>query len=154
MPSRDAISGVKVVASVGAEALSADKDGDTVDGRGFEEVLHVVEIGVGGITFSTTNKIELELEASPDNSVWTDVTGVTETVINTASSVGVVVNAGTGGLWASITAATHDDMSYAISYVGKQRYSRVVINFSGTHGTATPISASAMLMRAAQQPVL
>ena len=154
MPSFDALSRVKVVASVGAEDLAADKDGDTVDGKGFHSVLHVVEIGVGGITFSGANKIELRLQDSPDDSAWTDVTDANHVNINTASSVGVVTNPGSTGIWGLIDSAAKDDMSYAIGYRGLQRYSRVVIDFTGTHGTGTPISASALLSRADSSPVI
>jgi len=153
MPSFDVLSNVKVVASHGAEALSADQNGDTVDGQGFESVLHIVEIGAGGITFTTSNKVALELEESDDDSAWTDVTSANDVNVNTNSSVGVVTAPDSSGMFAEITSAAMDDMSYAIGYRGAKRYSRVVLNFSGTHGTATPISASAILSRAAHRPV-
>ena len=44
---------------------------------------------------------------------------------------------GTNGLFQTIDANGDCNKVYAIGYVGGKRYSRVVLNFSGTHGTGT-----------------
>ena len=68
---------------------------------------------------------EIELEHSDDNATFTDVTS------NTDVTGGTV---GTNGLFQTIDANGDCNAVYAIGYVGGKRYSRVVLNFSGTHG--------------------
>ena len=41
------------------------------------------------------------------------------------------------GIWQTIDADGDCNAVYAIGYVGGKRYSRVVLNFSGTHGANT-----------------
>ena len=124
----DGKSGLKFEESLNAIVKDADTNSTGVDSQGFSSVTHVVNVGAPGITFSTTHKVEIELEHSDDNVTFTDVTS------NTDVTGGTV---GTNGLWQSINADGDCNAVYAIGYVGGKRYSRVVLNFSGTHGTGT-----------------
>ena len=124
----DGKSGLAFDESLNAIAKTADTDCTGVDSKGFSSVTHVVNVGANGITFSTTNKVEIELEESDDNSTFTDVTDNNHVVGGTV---------GTNGLWQTIDADGDCNAVYAIGYVGGKRYSRVVLNFSGTHGTGT-----------------
>ena len=124
----DGKSGLKFDESLNAIVKDADVNGTGVDSQGFSSVTHVVNVGAPGITFSTTHKVEIELEHSDDNVTFTDVTSNTDVVGGTV---------GTNGLWQTIDADGDCNAVYAIGYVGGKRYSRVVLNFSGTHGTGT-----------------
>ncbi len=124
----DGKSGLAFDESLNAIAKTTDTDCTGVDSKGFSSVTHVVNVGANGITFSTTNKVEIELEESDDNATFTDVTSNTSVVGGTV---------GTNGLWQTIDADGDCNAVYAIGYTGGKRYSRVVLNFSGTHGTGT-----------------
>jgi len=124
----DGKSSIAIDESLNAIVKDADTNCTGVDSSGFSSVTHVVNVGANGITFSTTNKVEIELEHSDDNVTFTDVTS------NTDVTGGTV---GTNGLWQTIDADADCNAVYAIGYVGGKRYSRVVLNFSGTHGTGT-----------------
>ena len=119
---RDLKSGLALDESLNAIVKDADTNCTAIDSQGFSSVMHVVNVGAPGITFSTTHKVEIELEHSDDNATFTDVTG------------GTVDSA---GIFQTIDANGDCNKVYAIGYVGGKRYSRVVLNFSGTHGTGT-----------------
>ena len=128
MSKRDLYSNVDVSASLTPAALDADTNGIGVDLKGSGSAMVIVNVGVEGVTLSTGNRIEIELEESDDNAVWTDVEGAD---IQGASSG---------------TLARYDDSAELpdvkrFGYLGTSRYIRVVANFTGTHGSATPMSA-------------
>ena len=130
---RDLSNNIVGVASIAPVVLASDTDGTGVDLQGFESATVVLSVGIEGVTLSTTNKIEFELEESTDNSTFTDVTSATSV---TETSVG------TGGLFFTDDGNADIHAVTTIGYVGGARYIRVVANFSGTHGTGTPISAT------------
>jgi hypothetical protein len=89
-------------------------------------------VGVGGITFSGTNKIEYVLTHSDAES--SGFTAVTQ-----GDVVGVTVAA--GGIVRSLVAAHTDPSVTLIGYRGGKPFLRLLADFSGTHGTGTPMSA-------------
>lgn len=106
-----------------------------VDGRGFKEVVHAVHLGNSGDTLSGSIKVECELEESNDNSTWNDVP-------NTDLTNGVTgSNAGCFGV---IDDGTEDSQFYWTEYRGSKRYTRVVLNFTGTHTSGIPCAAWAL----------
>lgn len=113
---------------------TASATGATVDRQGFESVEFVAHVGVGGITFTGTNKLELVMEHSDDGSAWSacagaDVLGETQTVAS--------------GVVHAITAEHAAAAVYNFGYVGGKRYCRLSDTRGGTHatGTATAIAA-------------
>ncbi len=132
---KDLRSNISVVQTIAPVAGAADADGATVDLQGYESCTFVINMGIEGITLSGSNKIEIELEESTDNSTWTNVTASTSVIGATPNSDGKV--------------ATFDDNAETpsvatVAYIGDKRYVRAVANFSGTHGTATPYSVTAI----------
>lgn len=127
------------VAVIGPITLSADNTPAAVDLQGFEGAKLCIAVGVGGITFDTTNKVEFKLTHSDDDSTYTAVAaGDVLLGTNADSSVG------TGGIVRSLIAA-HAAASIAeIEYIGGKRYLKVLADFSGTHGTGTPIAVSVL----------
>ena len=141
---QDLKNNIGVVQSLAPAARDADANGTGVDLQGFESATIVIDMGAEGITLSSTNKIEIELEHSDDNSTFTDVTSSADVIGATPDSNGVI--------------ATFDDVAEApavskVGYIGGKRYIRAVANFSGTHGTATPMAVSVIKGHARSNPV-
>lgn len=111
---------------------SADNTPAKVDLLGFESAEVELAIGVGGITFSGTNKIEFVLTHSDDDSTYTNVTD--------ADVLGVTGIA--TGIVKALTAAHAASEVFRFGYVGAKRYLKLLADFSGTHGTGTPLQAS------------
>ena len=138
---QDLANNIKLMQSIAPAALDADANGTGVDTQGYENVAIVVDTGVEGITLSSTNKIEFELEHSDDNSSWSD-----------AESADVNGTLGSGGLFLTLDDNAESPQISEIEYLGTKRYVRVVANFSGTHGTATPMSAFVILGKPRHAP--
>jgi len=129
---RDMHSSTKALVAIGATALAADNTPAAIDLQGYSAAEIILAIGVGGITFSGTNKVEFVLTPSDDDSTYTAVT--------TACMLGVTV--ASGGIIKALTAAHAAAAVYRYGYVGGKRYLKLLADFSGTHGTATPIAAT------------
>ena len=127
--------------SLAPAVRDADANGTGVDIQGYENVAIVVDSGIEGITLSSTNKIEFELEHSDDDSTYVD-----------ASSADVNGTLGANGLFLTLDDNAESPQISEIEYLGTKRYVRVVANFSGTHGTGTPISAFVILGKPRHAP--
>ena len=141
---KDLKNNIGVVQSLAPAERNSDANGTGVDLQGFESATVVIDMGAEGITLSSTNKIEIELEHSDDNATYTDVTSSADVIGATPDSNGVI--------------ATFDDPAEApaissVGYIGGKRYIRAVANFSGTHGTATPLGVSVIKGHARKNPV-
>lgn len=123
---------------LGTAVYSADNTPAAIDLQGVNAAEIILAIGAGGITFSGTNKIEFVLTHSDDNSTYTNVTD--------ADMLGVTGIA--NGIIKSLIAAHATPAVYRFGYKGPRRYLKLLADFSGTHGTGTPISA--LLMRGHQ----
>ena len=119
---------------IGCAVLSADNTPVAVDLQGYEAAEILLDIGIGGITFTGTNKIEFKLTHSDDDSTYSDVT--------TADMDGVTV--ASGGIIKSLVAAHAAASVYRYGYIGGKRYLKLLADFSGTHGAGTPIAASVL----------
>ena len=138
---QDLANNIKLMQSIAPAALDADANGTGVDIQGYENVAIVVDSGIEGITLSGTNKIEFELEHSDDDSTYVD-----------ASSADVNGTLGANGLFLTLDDNAESPQISEIEYLGTKRYVRVVANFSGTHGTGTPISAFVILGKPRHAP--
>ncbi|MCU0589866.1 MAG: hypothetical protein MUC33_01380 [Desulfobacterales bacterium] len=112
-----------------------DTNCTSVDGRGFKEVVHVVHLGDSGDTLSGSVKVECELEESDDNSSFTAVP---------AAKLTNAVSGANTGCFGLIDAPTEDSQFYWTEYRGSKRYTRVVLNFTGTHTSGIPVAAWAL----------
>jgi hypothetical protein len=136
----DSASNMKGVPCVEVQVYSSDQTSAALDTSlyGYKALTLSVYCGIGGITFDGTNKIEIEITHSDDNSTYVSVTdddvvlpySTTNTVALLGSVNGVVL-----AYKVAHAAATVD----LIGYRGKKRYVKVKIDFSGTHGSGTPI---------------
>ena len=119
---------IELVESLNAIVKDADTNATGIDTKGFNSSMAIVNVGAPGITFSTTHKVDILLEDSSDNSTFAAVTD------NNYVTGGTV---GSTGIWQTIDADGDCNAVYGIGYVGPERYYRVVLDFSGTHGTGT-----------------
>lgn len=132
-----------VSALIAPAALSEDNTPAAVDVFGARDATILLCIGVGGITFTSANKVEFVLTHSDDNSTYANVTA--------ADLVGV--DTVTNGIVKSLTAAHATADVTKIGYVGGKRYIKLLADFSGTHGTATPMAAYVVQADAYKKPV-
>lgn len=132
---RDLASDLAPVQVFGPAVLNADQTAVEVDLQGFHGAVVLIQVGVGGITFDATNKIEFTLRHKKlSTDTYADV-GVSDLVgKDKPASVGAT------GIVKALTAAHAAAAVYEIGYVGGRRYLEVDIEFSGTHGTGTPIA--------------
>jgi hypothetical protein len=127
----DLYSGLTAAIAIGAATLAADNTPAAIDLQGYNSAVIVIEVGIGGITFSSSNKVEFVLTHSDDDSTYTTVTD--------ADMLGVTGI--TGGIIKSLVAAHAAATVSRFGYKGGKRYLKLLADFSGTHGTGTPISA-------------
>ena len=123
MATRDLHNNIKVVQTVSPVAAQGNPPTDLhaeVDAIGYEAIEHIVTLGVAGTVLSSSVKVELKIEDSPDNSVWAPVTDNNQVLGQTV---------GAGGLFATVDDLTEDDTHIRIGYLGRQRFSRVVLDF-------------------------
>lgn len=132
---KDFHSAMTAKVAIGAATLAADNTPAAIDLVGCDAAEIVLAIGAGGITFSGTNKVEFKLTHSDDDSDYTAVT--------VADMLGLA-SVGTGGIIKSLVAAHAAAAVYRFGYVGGKRYLKLLADFSGTHGTGTPIAATVL----------
>ncbi len=129
---KDLHSKLMCVTAIGAAVLTADNTPAALDLQGYESAEILLAIGAGGITFSGTNKIEFKLSHSDDDQTYTDVTAADMLGVETV----------TDGIIKALTAEHAGAATYRFGYKGGKRYLKLLADFSGTHGTGTPISAT------------
>ena len=150
MPKFDIHSGHDVVTTFVTATVTADQDCTGVDSQGFEGIEHIVHVGNSGDTLSASDKIELELEDSDDDVSYADVTDAE--FVNTGSDANVS-DPDANVKFATIDAPAEDSRAFRIGYRGPKRYSRVVLNLTGTHTNGTPIGVLGLKGRPALSPV-
>jgi hypothetical protein len=129
---KDLHSGLTVTATIDAATLSDDNIPASIDLRGFNGAEIVLAIGIGGITFTETDKIEFVLTHSDTDSSFEPVT--VDDLLGVAS-------VGEGGIVKALVAAHATAAVYRFGYVGAKRYLRLLAAFEGSHASGTPIAA-------------
>lgn len=128
----DHASKAKFAVALGPAALDADNTPAALDRQGYESLTLAIAVGVGGITFTSTNKVEFKWTHSDD--------GTTYTAVVAADIVGEPT-VGDGGIVKSLTAAHAAAAVYKYGYKGSKRYHKLLADFGGTHAAATPLAA-------------
>jgi hypothetical protein len=90
-------------------------------------------VGIGGITFSGTNKIDIKV---------TECDELAGTYTAVPDSAIPEVTVATGGIIKTFDEAHAAAAQYNFTYKGSKRYIKVAADFSGTHGTGTPMAAT------------
>lgn len=130
MASKDTSTTLTVSSSLAPAVRTGDTNGTGVDLQGFESALVVFDCGAEGVTLSGTDKIALELEESDDNSTFADVAAAD------------MIGEESAGVVKTLDDNAEAPAVYTVAYTGAKRYIRGVLNYSGTHGTGTPISCT------------
>lgn len=141
---RDLFHNLGIAEAIPPAEYDADNTPAAIDLLGFESALLSIHIGVGGITFSGTNKIEFKLTHSDDDSSYSAVADADVIGLSSVGAGGIVLALTTAHAAASIT---------RVGYVGGKRYLKLLADFSGTHGTGTPIAATVIKGHAHERPV-
>lgn len=140
---QDLHSHVNVAQAIGPVVAAADTTPAAIDMRDYRSAEIVLAVGVGGITFSSTNKIEFVMTHSDDDSTYSNV----------ADADVLGVSGISGGIIKSLVAAHAAAAVYRFGYRGGKRYLKIMADFSGTHGTGTPISCTVLRGNALFHPV-
>ena len=144
-PERDSATEITLSVASAPAVLAATTAGPLVDCMGFRSATVLINIGVGGITFTGTNRVDFELQAG-DASDGSDLADVTDAdLIKDAFCPATVA----GGIVRSLTSAHAAADVQKVGYIGGKRYLKLIPTFGGTHGTGTPIAASIVLENAA-----
>ena len=140
----DILNNVNIAQIIDPVTVTADANSSTIDLAEFGIASIVTLVGESGDTLSGSVMIELEVQDSPDDSVWTACadTDITDAVTGTNT-----------GTYAVIDAAAEDDAVFSTQYIGDKRYVRTVVNVTGTHTNGTPIGAVAMKSGSNYRPV-
>lgn len=135
---------LKPVSAVTPGLYAADAAGLSIDRLGYGSVTFAMQVGVGGITFTASNRIDALLEHSEDGTAWTPVPADQIVGLTALADDGIVRSFRSAHAAPSVT---------RFGYIGDNRYTRLSADFSGTHGTGTAIAAVAILGRPSQAPV-
>lgn len=122
--------------------LAADNTPAAISILGYGAVRVLVSVGGGGITFDTTNKVEIRLRAG-DGTVGNHV-AVASTDIDCRQASGVGSSVAAGGIIVNLIAAHAAAAVYVFDYVNTDpavTHLSLLADFSGTHATGTAISA-------------
>lgn len=135
---RDLASRLKSVVAIAAATYAADTTPASLDLQGFDSALLNIHVGAGGITFDATNKIEFVMTHADDDGTGNpgSYSNVAATDINGEGAPATVTNGIVKALVAAHAAADITE----IGYIGGKRYLKILADFSGTHGTGTPIA--------------
>lgn len=142
---RDLISNLGVKIAIPSASYDADNTPAAIDLRGFDSAVFAIHVGVGGITFTGSNKVEFKLtHADTADGSYTAVT---------AADVQGVESVGAGGIVKTLNAAHASPTVTKVGYVGGKPFAKLLADFSGTHGAATPIGATVILGNPRNAPV-
>lgn len=142
---RDLIRATYPALIFGPAELAADNTPVAIDLQGYDAVSVMLAIGVGGITFDGTNKVEFVLKHGDTTTVNNHVAVTAADILADSLTPGTITN----GIVRALTAAHAAGSVQHIGYVGGRRYISMLADFSGTHETATPMMAAVLRGRPA-----
>lgn len=143
---KDLTSYLKLMNAFGPVSLAADATAVIIDTLGYHSAMIDLSIGIGGITFDTSNYIEFTLQHSDDG-----VTGIDVALTDLSGKdvpASIVTSQDTKSSIKRLIAAHAAAARYKMGYIGGKRYLHLDIEFTGTHGTATPVHYGVILSHA------
>ena len=147
----DNVNNKKLVVGLAPAVRSADASAE-FDLQGFNGATFIVDIGIEGITLSTTDKIEIVVKHS-DTSGSGQVAVSAADLVLPATKPAKLLAPDTNGIVAAITANADIPDAFMFGYRGSKRFVTVTLDFSGTHATGTPSAVTAILENPEFAPV-
>lgn len=133
---RQARDGAKHTVLVGAQTRTTDVETSAFSTEGYEVNEIEVDVGIGGITFDGTDKLEVELTYSVDGvEAYAAVTAEGDVLLD-----GAAVDPDSNGVVKSFIVAHAAAARYVLTLL-KPGFYKLKFEFSGTHGTGTPLGA-------------
>lgn len=130
---RDSYNNHSVKVAVAAAALNATPTAPEIDIGDAQSVDIHIAVGVGGITFTTNNKVEFVLTHS-------DTSGSNYVAVTAADVIGPATV--TNGIVKSLVSEHAAADVTKIGYIGGKRYLKLTPTFGGSHASPTPMSAN------------
>ena len=115
---------------------TASANSASVDCRDRNSVALAVSVGATGDTLNGTNRMELQVQESDDNSAFTAAAD--------ADLVKVLPGQATGTFGIVNNTTTAVNKIYQTAYIGKRRYIRVAVANFGTTGSGTTYGVTAV----------
>jgi hypothetical protein len=144
----DRASDLKVVSALAPAVYDSDQSSVALNTAlyPFKALDIAIYVGVGGITFDDTNRVDFKMTHSDDDSTYVDCTDDDLILPYPLTTVEP------GGIVKSLVAA-HGTADYSVvGYRGKKKYVKFAADFSGTHGTGTTIGATWLLTHPMSAP--
>lgn len=137
----DLASNLKALVAVTPVVYSTDQTSSALNTASYlyKSLTIALFLGAGGITFTSSNKVEVVVTHSDDDSTYVAVTD--DDVILPYGAAAVA----TGGIVKSLVAAHASDEVFNVGYRGKKQYVKVKFDFSGTHSSGTVFGADWVL---------
>jgi len=146
---RDLSRDVKIVQHVVPAVYITTPNPSPVDRKGFESVTGVIDVGVGGITFTTVNKIEFIATHGDDTGAMAAVAAEDVVITMPDGTTGTLAS---GGIVRALTAAHAAGTLTKVAYKGAKRHFEITPTHGGTHATGTPYSVTMILGHAHNRP--
>ncbi len=137
---RDLYNNLAVVEAIAPAAYAADNTPVAIDLRNLAAAMLTLQVGVGGITFSGTNKIEFVLTHADPKADGSAPDAEDYVAVEQGDVQGVTV--ASGGIIMALTAAHAAATLTRVGYIGHKSFLKLLADFSGTHGAGTPIAAT------------
>ena len=142
---RDLISNLGAKIALPPAAYDADNTPAAIDIRGFDSAALLIHVGVGGITFTGSNKVEFKLtHADEEAGSYTAVA---------LADVQGIDDVGSGGIVKTLDAAHDSPTLTKIGYVGGKGFLKLLADFGGSHASPTPMDATVILGHPRTAPV-
>jgi hypothetical protein len=142
----DSASNMKAVVAITPATVSTDQVTSAFDTSLYlyKALTVAVYLGAGGITFTTNNKIDINVTHSDDDSTYVAVTD-DDVVLPYSTTATVALLGAADGTVKSLRAAHATEEVFLFGYRGKKRYVKIELDFVGTHSTGTLVGASWLL---------
>jgi hypothetical protein len=133
MAVKDLASRITAVPAIPPNVYSASTTPSPIDLEGYTSAAILIAVGIGGVTFSPTVRIDFEVLESDDGVNFAPATKFSGSEVPAAVTSGIVK---------SLQAAHPTPDVTTIGYAGGKRFIEVQANFVGTQASGTPLSAS------------
>lgn len=151
---KDMFSKLGLASLIDPAVLAADNTPVILDLSDYRAAMLAISVGVGGITFTGTNKIEFVLrhgdQVAGSAPTFAQMSNVTAADLRLDGRAPATI---ANGIVRVLDAAHAAPTVQRVGYVGARRYIALLADFSGTHATGTAISAAAILTAPRLMPV-